>query len=206
MGEDGAAALWLQRRTQCSLRVCTPSFNERSECPEEGWPVGPGRSRFSVSSATAKLVKSVGPLLSLLPRRFRVDPSSGRAFGAEGGRGRRWRCCLWLQRECGGALTVQPSSAHPPSTSVASARRRGGPAGPGRSLFTVSITTKPMKSIGPLQRLLPRRFRVDPSSGRAFGAEGGSGRRWSGWFVVGNEDPAVHSLCSRHLHSLLQRA
>ena len=22
----------------CSLCACTPSFNERSECPEEGWP------------------------------------------------------------------------------------------------------------------------------------------------------------------------
>ena len=45
-------------------------------------------------SSIAKLVKSVGPLLSLLPRRFRVDPSSGRAFGAEGGRGKKWRCCF----------------------------------------------------------------------------------------------------------------
>ena len=25
-----------------SSRVCTPSFNERSECPKEGWPVGAG--------------------------------------------------------------------------------------------------------------------------------------------------------------------
>ena len=43
----------------CSLRVCTPSFNEHSECPEEGWPAGPGRSLFTVS-AIAKLVKSIG--------------------------------------------------------------------------------------------------------------------------------------------------
>ena len=71
-----------------SSRVCTPSFNERSECPEEGWPVGPGRSLFTVSTI-AKLVKSIGPLQRPLPRRLRVDPSSGLAFGAEGGSGRR---------------------------------------------------------------------------------------------------------------------
>ena len=34
-----------------SRAICTPSFNERSECPEEGWPVGPGRSLFTVSIA-----------------------------------------------------------------------------------------------------------------------------------------------------------
>ena len=62
---------------QSAIVICTPSFNERSECPEEGWPVGPGRSLFTVSrankplartggersrdlSATAKLAKSIG--------------------------------------------------------------------------------------------------------------------------------------------------
>ena len=79
------------------------------------------------------------------------------------------------------------SSALPPSRSVASARRRGWPVGPGRSLFTVSATAKLVKSIGHLLRLLPRRFRVDPSSGRALGAEGGSGRRWRGWFAYVND-------------------
>ena len=41
-----------------SLLVCTPSFNERSECPEEGWPVGPGRSLFTISSANKKVART----------------------------------------------------------------------------------------------------------------------------------------------------
>ena len=39
-------------KPQSSRAICTPSFNERSECPEEGWPVGPGRSLFTVSVTT----------------------------------------------------------------------------------------------------------------------------------------------------------
>ena len=41
-------------------------------------------------------------------------------------------------------LKGQSSSALPPSMSAASARRRGGPAGPGRSLFTVSSAIQPV--------------------------------------------------------------
>ncbi len=40
--------------------ICAPSFNERSECQEEGWPAGPGRSLFTVSSANKPVARSAG--------------------------------------------------------------------------------------------------------------------------------------------------
>ena len=55
-----------QRNHKAQSSSATPSFNERSECPEEGWPAGPGRSLFTVS-ATAKLVKSIGGETPPLP-------------------------------------------------------------------------------------------------------------------------------------------
>ena len=102
----------------------TPSFNECSECPEEGWPAGPGRSLFIVSSTIARVVKSIGGETPPLPGQS-APPLSEHNHRA------------------------QSSSALPPSASIASARRRGGPAGPGRSLFTVSSAiAKVVKSIG----------------------------------------------------------
>ena len=45
---------------QSAFVICTPSFKERSECPEEGWPVGPGRSLFTVSSANQPVARADG--------------------------------------------------------------------------------------------------------------------------------------------------
>ena len=45
-------------KPQSAIVICTPSFNERSECPEEGRPVGPGRSLFTVSSANQTVART----------------------------------------------------------------------------------------------------------------------------------------------------
>ena len=127
----------------CSLRVCTPSFNERSECQEEGWPAGPGRSLFTVSSANKPVARSAGEE-SL--RRKECQQTS-RPPGGE--RSRHVSTAAKLVRSIGGETPplpgqsapplsqrnhkAQSSSALPPSMSVASARRRGGPAGPERA-------------------------------------------------------------------------
>ena len=45
---------------QRAIVICTPSFNERSECPEEGWPAGPGRSLFTASIANQPVARRAG--------------------------------------------------------------------------------------------------------------------------------------------------
>ena len=50
-------------KPQSAIVICTPSFNERSECPEEGWSAGPGRSHFTVSSANKPVACRAGEIL-----------------------------------------------------------------------------------------------------------------------------------------------
>ena len=56
----GQSAPPLSQRTHVAAASATPSFNERSECPEEGWPAGPGRSLFTASSASQPVRRTVG--------------------------------------------------------------------------------------------------------------------------------------------------
>ena len=42
----------------CSLRVRTPSFNERSECPEEGWPSRAGEESLHSKRHAANLYEA----------------------------------------------------------------------------------------------------------------------------------------------------
>ncbi len=57
----------------CSRAICTPSFNERSECPEEGWPCRAGEEslqrerNFKAGEEHRALAATPPPTLSRRP-------------------------------------------------------------------------------------------------------------------------------------------